>query len=45
MKDENKHMGMYSIKFDQAFASEEDCCRYLADVKWKDVYSCRKCGC
>lgn len=34
---------MNSIKFNNAFLSDDDCYRYLADVKWVDGYVCRKC--
>ena len=41
----NQFIGVNSIKFYNAFSSDDDCYRYLADVKWCDSgYQCRKCG-
>lgn len=40
----NRFTGVNSIKFNRYFQSDEDCSRYLADIKWADGYSCRKCG-
>ena len=35
-----------SIKeFNKAFRNEDDCKQYLFDLKWKDGYRCRRCGC
>ncbi|MFR9586037.1 MAG: IS1595 family transposase [Rikenellaceae bacterium] len=41
---ENKFRGVNSIKFNRYFQSDDDCYKYLADVKWADGYVCRKCG-
>lgn len=37
---------MNSIKFNRCFQSDEDCYRYLSEVKWglEDPYRCKKCG-
>ncbi|MFI3320945.1 MAG: hypothetical protein R3Y50_00270 [Rikenellaceae bacterium] len=35
---------MNLIKFNRYFQSDDDCCKYLADVKLADGYVCRKCG-
>lgn len=44
MENRNKFAGMNSIKFNQYFKTEEDCIKYIADIKWEDGYTCRKCG-
>ncbi|MCK4287884.1 MAG: transposase [Bacteroidales bacterium] len=37
--------GNLSIKqFDLKFSDENKCLQYLADLKWKDGFVCRKCG-
>lgn len=30
--------------FEQRFASEESCLQYLAETKWQQGYTCRRCG-
>ena len=37
--------GVSIQQFNKFFKSEEDCRQYLFDLKWKDGYKCRKCGC
>jgi hypothetical protein len=37
MNEQNQFKGVNSIKFYQAFSTDEDCYRYLADVKWSDT--------
>ncbi len=45
MNDRNKFKGMNSIKFYNTFSTDEDCYRYLADIKWGETsFLCRKCG-
>jgi len=44
MRRKNQFKGVNSIKFHSAFSSDEACFAYLADLKWNDGYSCRKCG-
>lgn len=44
MTRENRFEGVNSIKFNRAFLSDDDCYRYLADIKWAEGYVCRKCG-
>lgn len=45
MYERNQFKGVNSIKFYQTFSTDEDCYRYLADIKWSDnEYHCRKCG-
>jgi len=36
--------GQNLIEFSARFKTEKDCKRYSAEMKWKDGYSCRKCG-
>src|SRR5699024_6600388 len=31
-------------KFDKYFRDEEDCLRYLSELKWQDGYKCKRCG-
>ena len=35
---------MNSIKFNQYFKTEDDCIKYIADVKWTEGYTCKRCG-
>lgn len=44
MEKRNKFTGMNSIKFNQYFKTEEDCLKYIADIKWEKGYTCRNCG-
>ncbi|WP_192348787.1 IS1595 family transposase [Algoriphagus sp. Y33] len=32
------------IEFSRTFQTELDCKKYLAELKWKDGFTCRKCG-
>lgn len=36
--------GVNSIKFNRQFQTDEDCYKYLADIKWASGYFCKKCG-
>ena len=42
----NRFEGVNSIKFNKYFQSDEDCYRYLSEIKWNldNAYECRKCG-
>ena len=40
----DRFTGMNSIKFNQCFKTVEDCQKYIADIKWEQGYSCKKCG-
>lgn len=40
----NIFKGQEIIEFSQRFQNELDCKKYLAELKWKDGYTCRKCG-
>lgn len=44
MKRANKFEGVNSIKFNRAFRSDEDCYKYLSDIKWQDGFVCKRCG-
>lgn len=44
MSERNSFTGVNSIKFYNRFQSDEDCMKYLADIKWQDGYVCKKCG-
>lgn len=37
--------GISNEKFDKYFRDEEDCLKYLPELKWEAGYKCRKCGC
>ena len=36
--------GQNLIEFAERFQSDEDCKKYLSELKWEKGYSCRKCG-
>jgi len=42
----DKFSGVNSIKFNKYFQSDEDCYRYLSEIKWQSThpYTCKKCG-
>lgn len=42
MKSIFKNIGI--IKFEEHFDTDEKCLQYLSEEKWKDGFSCRKCG-
>ena len=44
MNQRNQFLGVNSIKFHKAFSTDEDCYRYLSEIKWDKEYQCRKCG-
>jgi len=44
VENRDKFAGMNSIKFNQYFKTEDDCIKYIADVKWEDGYTCKRCG-
>ena len=37
--------GISIQQFNRFFQNEDNCKQYLFDLKWKDGYQCRKCGC
>ena len=44
MEKRDKFTGMNSIKFNRYFKTEEDCLKYISDIKWEHGYVCRNCG-
>jgi hypothetical protein len=44
MKAREKYTGVMSIDFNRYFQADEDCYRYLSDIKWESGYICKKCG-
>jgi hypothetical protein len=46
MEKRDKFEGVNSIKFNRYFQSDEDCHRYLSEIKWdvNNPYKCKKCG-
>ena len=36
--------GQEVIEFSRSFKTDLDCKKYLAELKWKDGFTCRKCG-
>ncbi len=45
MNERNRFKGVNSIKFNKTFLTDEDCYRYLAEIKWDETaFNCKKCG-
>jgi transposase-like protein len=45
MEKREKFIGVNSIKFNRYFLAEEDCYRYLSEIKWSsEAYQCKYCG-
>jgi len=40
----NIFKGQNLLEFSDRFKTDEDCKKYLADIKWKDGFECLKCG-
>lgn len=40
----NIFKGQNLLEFAEAFKTDDDCKKYLADLKWKNGYSCTKCS-
>ena len=40
----NIFKGQNLLEFAEAFKTDDDCKKYLADIKWKNGYSCTKCS-
>ncbi|WP_158841845.1 IS1595 family transposase [Polaribacter sp. L3A8] len=40
----NIFKGQNLLEFADRFKTDEDCKKYLADIKWKDGFQCVKCG-
>ena len=43
MAERNIFKGVNSIKFNQHFKTDNDCLDYIAEVKWRDGYYCKRC--
>ena len=43
MGNRDSFIGLNSIKFHQKFKTDEDCLKYLAEIKWEGGYKCKKC--
>lgn len=41
---EKKYESLSIFEFQERFPDEDSCYKYLADLKWKDGFKCRKCG-
>ena len=41
---EQKFKSLSLFEFQEKFSSNDDCKKYLAELKWKDGYVCKKCG-
>lgn len=37
-------VGVNSIKFNQRFKTDEDCLRYMSEIKWDQGYKCKRCN-
>lgn len=45
MNERTQFKGVNSIKFNKAFSTDDDCYRYLAEIKWNETeFHCKKCG-
>jgi len=44
METRGKFTGVNSIRFNRQFQTDEDCYKYLSDIKWQSGYICKKCG-
>jgi len=44
MEAREKFTGLNSLKFNRQFQTDEDCYKYLSEIKWQSGYSCKKCG-
>lgn len=44
MENRDKFAGVNSILFHRYFKTNEDCLKYIADLKWEDGYKCKRCG-
>ena len=44
MKGRDKFIGVSSVKFSRRFKNDEDCYKYMADIKWGSGHVCKHCG-
>ena len=43
MAERDKFFGVNSIKFNKYFKDDNDCLKYLANIKWENGFECKKC--
>jgi transposase-like protein len=43
MEKRNTFVGMNSIKFNDYFQTDEDCLKYISEIKWEQGYTCKRC--
>ena len=43
MEKRERFVGLNSIKFTLRFHQDEECYKYLSDIKWENGFACRKC--
>ncbi len=44
MADRDNFVGVNSIKFNQRFKTDDDCLKYLSEIKWSEGYVCKRCN-
>ena len=44
MEKRSTFAGVNSIKFNQFFKTNDDCAKYIAEIKWEQGYQCKRCG-
>lgn len=44
MEKRNTFAGMNSIKFNSHFKTDEDCQKYISEIKWEQGYTCKRCS-
>jgi len=44
MANRDNFVGVNSIKFNQRFKTDDDCLRYLSEIKWSEGYVCKRCS-
>ncbi|MBL0306453.1 MAG: IS1595 family transposase [Chitinophagaceae bacterium] len=44
MEKRNTFVGMNSIKFNSYFNTEDDCQKYISEIKWEQGYVCKRCS-
>lgn len=42
---EGLFQGINAIEFGRRFQTQDECFEYIYSIKWKDGYSCKRCGC
>ncbi|WP_339678634.1 IS1595 family transposase [Cyclobacterium marinum] len=41
---EKRYKGLSIFEFQRMYPTDRECYKYLAELKWKDGYVCKKCG-